>query len=666
MRENTWKRVVSSILCVGLLLSIAGCNAPGQSFGSDEPYVPTKEEQEAWTAEGLLYSGYLYPVMPLTAQMADGTAPDASLQADRSVSVALTDEDVGWGTMIEVEETYALKNTSQTAQSFTVYYPYVDDLLKDESFGFEKALTMQVNGTPVNDRYCALRLENQRQESYVDSYGELKELVPEHGVLPEITQSKQGWADTVLSVYEIIYAPLTVTDKENVDLHITIGGAEKVSDIRVLSNDWRMLSEQHETLTLGYSYEQIEQDPIMILSTEDDLTFTRGRYECLTDNDRWQEECELTVKHQQMSVEQVIEACGEFFASALSYNEHSMDPSVTTEAFQAVLGDALVSWHAKEDLPYIGNVDTFDNFGYQILSEDYYWYLYEDVTLQPGESVTITVKQNKESSYNPLGRERYPSNVEDWFGFEVATSHGSDLHFTKQTATFDLDNGVVVMTDTFLPNPEGEIVLEDEMHYLYYLTKESMRKIITPPGAAAKPVLYLYPEEETQVNVRLNLVGELTSTWPKYQENQGWSVIAKPDGTLIDADGYEYSYLFWEGELKQNWDFSEGFVVAGADAAEFLREKLSYMGLTPKEYNEFIVYWAPILEENAYNLISFQWENYEAAAELLITPQPDHLLRVYMAYQPLDEPMKVPEQELPVLEREGFTVVEWGGCLLEK
>ena len=40
-------------------------------------------------------------------------------------------------------------------------------------------------------------------------------------------------------------------------------------------------------------------------------------------------------------------------------------------------------------------------------------------------------------------------------------------------------------------------------------------------------------------------------------------------------------------------DFKEGFVVKGSESAEFLRETLSQMGLTPKEYNEFIVYWAP-------------------------------------------------------------------------
>lgn len=102
-------------------------------------------------------------------------------------------------------------------------------------------------------------------------------------------------------------------------------------------------------------------------------------------------------------------------------------------------------------------------------------------------------------------------------------------------------------------------------------------------------------------------------------------------------------------------------MVKGEDTVSFLQETLAAMGMMPKEYNEFIVYWLPYLQNNAYNLISFQWENYEEAAKLHITPKPDNLLRVFMAFKALDEPMDLPEQKLPVLQREGFTVVEWGG-----
>ena len=176
-----------------------------------------------------------------------------------------------------------------------------------------------------------------------------------------------------------------------------------------------------------------------------------------------------------------------------------------------------------------------------------------------------------------------------------------------------------------------------------------------------KPAIYLYPEETTDVSVELEYDGALTTPYPAY--NNGWQVTAQPDGTLINhADGREYSYLFWEGEGYGEMDFSQGFVVKGEDTVAFLQEKLAAMGMIPKEYNEFIVYWLPYMQNNAYNLISFQWENYDASAKLHITPEPDYMLRVFMAFKSLEQPVSVPEQELPTLTREGFTVLEWGGA----
>ena len=178
-------------------------------------------------------------------------------------------------------------------------------------------------------------------------------------------------------------------------------------------------------------------------------------------------------------------------------------------------------------------------------------------------------------------------------------------------------------------------------------------------GTDAKPVIYLYPEKETEVSVRLDYDGELTVTWPVYED--GWNVTARPDGTLLDAEGNAYSYLFWEGVTDAEYDFSKGFCVAGEDTADFLRETLAEIGLTPEEYNEFIVYWLPQMQDNAYNLISFQQERYTQAAQLDITPEPDSMLRVFMAWKPLDRPRDIEPQEFPGFQREGFTIVEWGG-----
>ena len=179
----------------------------------------------------------------------------------------------------------------------------------------------------------------------------------------------------------------------------------------------------------------------------------------------------------------------------------------------------------------------------------------------------------------------------------------------------------------------------------------------------AKPVIYLYPETQTQVTVKMDYSGKLTCTYPAYKD--GWQVTAAPDGTLTDASGQTYNYLYWEGETATAYDLSEGFCVAGADTAAFLEEALAKLGLTRREANEFIVYWLPQMEDNAYNLITFQQEAYTEAAKLTVTPAPDSVLRVFMTWKALEQPVDIPAQTLPAFERHGFTLIEWGGCQVD-
>ena len=175
-----------------------------------------------------------------------------------------------------------------------------------------------------------------------------------------------------------------------------------------------------------------------------------------------------------------------------------------------------------------------------------------------------------------------------------------------------------------------------------------------------KPVIYLYPERETEVTVKLDYSGTLTATYPEY--NDGWTVTAQPDGTLTDSSGKSYNYLFWEGKTNTEYDFSKGFCVAGEDTAEFLENSLSQLGLTRREANEFIVFWLPRMQENEYNLIAFQDKAYTDSAVLDISPQPDSVLRVFMAWKSLDKAVYIEPQEFDSFQRSGFTVVEWGGC----
>ena len=179
------------------------------------------------------------------------------------------------------------------------------------------------------------------------------------------------------------------------------------------------------------------------------------------------------------------------------------------------------------------------------------------------------------------------------------------------------------------------------------------------PFVAYKPVIYLYPEAQTDVSVTLDLDGKLTCTYPAYEN--GWHVTAAPDGTLTDAEGQSYNYLYWEGETDAQYDFSKGFCVRGEDTAAFLEDALAKLGLTRREANEFIVFWLPMMEQNPYNVITFQTDAYTDAARLQVSPSPDTVIRVFMAWKAADTYTALPPQPLTAPDRRGFTVVEWGG-----
>lgn len=214
---------------------------------------------------------------------------------------------------------------------------------------------------------------------------------------------------------------------------------------------------------------------------------------------------------------------------------------------------------------------------------------------------------------------------------------------------------VPIGTDVLPEIPSTEPPTTDEV------TTEEDTHVCTDDVVAEKPVIYLYPEVPTEIDLRVLLDGKLTFTYPDHG-SIGWqNFIAYPDGTLVFPDGKQYYCLFWEGKTDTEYDFSRGFCVAGEDTAAFLEWALAEQGLNAREANEFIIYWLPRMQNNAYNLISFQTDAYTDGAELQIDPAPDSLLRVFMAYMPLDQAVEIAPQEFEPFVREGFCVVEWGG-----
>ncbi|OGL94392.1 hypothetical protein A2239_00355 [Candidatus Uhrbacteria bacterium RIFOXYA2_FULL_40_9] len=187
---------------------------------------------------------------------------------------------------------------------------------------------------------------------------------------------------------------------------------------------------------------------------------------------------------------------------------------------------------------------------------------------------------------------------------------------------------------------------------------------VLPAAECGKPVIYLYPEEPTDLTVSIDLKGGMSKSEPLYEN--GWSVTAYPDGTLTNhADQQTYPYLFWEGSGAFYTPPPTYWVVEQQNVESFLINTLEKLGLNQKETADFLEFWLPRMQDKAYYQIGFHGTSVmNQLAPLTFSTQPKTLVRILMDYQGLDSPIpENPPRLPPTPKRMGFTVIEWGGVL---
>ncbi len=205
--------------------------------------------------------------------------------------------------------------------------------------------------------------------------------------------------------------------------------------------------------------------------------------------------------------------------------------------------------------------------------------------------------------------------------------------------------------------------------YIFFIKMDTGNYVVAydlqyaPQAECGKPVIYLYPEKTTEVSVVVNEI-DFTITIPEH--NDGWNVIAQPNGKLTNlADGKQYPYLFWEGNSDKSIALDPGFTLKRKEVITKLPGMLYQMGLNWKETYDFMEFWAPRLmaEKTPYIEFNFVDENlFDQVAPLSVEPTPDTMIRLFMIYKGVNEAgLPVPNFVRP--ERNGFTLVEWGGAL---
>lgn len=281
--------------------------------------------------------------------------------------------------------------------------------------------------------------------------------------------------------------------------------------------------------------------------------------------------------------------------------------------------------------------------------ETSYTYAYEDVDSEDleylGTAYNANVYQKKNIKDDSFTNKLYE---EDYVGTE---------YWKDNTLTVD-DSGAMSYDDYLTYHPV--IYIKDPYGYYIRLTNSEFYA----SGGCAKPAVYLYPEETTDISVKVIPNGRLVFTLPKY--NDGWRVRVSPDGNITSLEnGKSYEYLWWDS-VSYGFDKpGEGFVVSKANIDNFLTEKLGEMNLNGNEISDFKEYWIPKLNDvdTKYVYISFLFnEEVNQIAELEVSPAPKNSFRVFMIYKPMEKYTYVSPLHIQSVNRQGYTLVEWGGA----
>lgn len=312
-------------------------------------------------------------------------------------------------------------------------------------------------------------------------------------------------------------------------------------------------------------------------------------------------------------------------------------------------GEAVID--VDEEDPYIG---APTNYYVYALADNYYTELY---LCDKGETINVDLDSIPHRAFAIAAtlitkqiyfHDSYIANT----NIEIEFSNGRSFHTTTdEQGRFGLANvpqGTCTVNFIYNDFPFSEEIPNSSL-------MDYLDMAIYDPYQAEAPVLYLYPESEMDIEVKINLHGRghITDSRPEY--NNGWSVRATSEG-IING---EYEYLFYEAAMSTPVNNRSGWLLDGQTLETDMRKLLGNHGLIEKEIDDFMEFWLPIIEGWSWYAVYPQ-----EADELIgldITPAPDNVLRVLWVIRPLEQRIRLdtPPDIVP-FERKGFTVVEWG------
>jgi hypothetical protein len=178
---------------------------------------------------------------------------------------------------------------------------------------------------------------------------------------------------------------------------------------------------------------------------------------------------------------------------------------------------------------------------------------------------------------------------------------------------------------------------------------------------ALKPNIYIYPNEQSDLSVKLSFPkgGWVVASEPEY--GTGWNFNVDTAGLINNT----YSFLFYESTQPDVWQINFGWILQTDSLELFFRQNMAEYGFKGSEIDDFIEYWIPRLDDYLFYLIYPQTKSIiDDVIQLDFSKQPENILRLFYVIKgqnQLQDKLTVPTIES--FKREGYFVTEWGVIL---
>ncbi|PKM76423.1 MAG: hypothetical protein CVU90_12155 [Firmicutes bacterium HGW-Firmicutes-15] len=175
-----------------------------------------------------------------------------------------------------------------------------------------------------------------------------------------------------------------------------------------------------------------------------------------------------------------------------------------------------------------------------------------------------------------------------------------------------------------------------------------------------KPNIYIYCDQDIEVNVQLKPYRYITASIPEYDPTEGWTAKVY-QGSINGGD----DYLFYEAKVPDNhFQRREGFRIKGKSLRTDLWCLMEMYDFNVKETADFVEYWFDKLPQtDNYVFYPQDTETIEKIMPLTVTPAPDTIERLWFLIE--NDRGQYIQTVFPIdkVTRNGLAVVEWGGVM---